>query len=420
MIKYKETNIPWIGSIPSDWSFIRFKDKYLNKKEIVGDKVEEYERLALTLKGVVKRNKNDDDGLQPKDFSGYQIINEGDFIFKMIDLQNVSTSRVGLSGYTGIVSPAYIRFVPKDKGKTCKFTYYFLMSLYYNCVFNNLGGNGVRSALNATDMGNFIIPYPNDITRNKIVEVIESRIERINRLIQIQNDQIKNLDNYKYCVIRQAVTKGLNDAVSLKDSGIEWASKIPEHWDVKPNKYIMKKIKNICEVYEGEDVLSLSVDGVKKRNFAEGGKMPSSFDGYQYINKGNLLMCLFDYDVTPCCIGLIKDDGVTSPAYSHFEMKEQNNPGYYYYYYWMLDYTKELLHLSKNLRYSFTEEQLGAIRTVVPPLEEQQEIASYLDVKVASIDKLIKLKKQKIEKLNEYKKSLIYEYVTGKREIKEG
>lgn len=145
--------------------------------------------------------------------------------------------------------------------------------------------------------------------------------------------------------------------------------------------------------------------------------MPSSFNGYQKLKPGNLLMCLFDYDVTPRCIGLIKNEGVTSPAYSQFVMKNDNNASYYYYYYLMIDFTKELLHLAKNLRHSFTEEQLGVIDTPVPPIEEQIAISDYLDKKCEEIEEAISVKRQQLSTLEEYKKSLIYEYVTGKKEV---
>lgn len=117
------SGIEWIGEIPDSWKLVRLKDIYINKKEVVGSKSCEYERLALTLNGVVKRSKNDSDGLQPKEFDGYQLINKNDFIFKMIDLQNISTSRVGLSQYDGLVSPAYIRFSPRKKEQYNDFVY---------------------------------------------------------------------------------------------------------------------------------------------------------------------------------------------------------------------------------------------------------------------------------------------------------
>ena len=198
----------------------------------------------------------------------------------------------------------------------------------------------------------------------------------------------------------------------MKDSGIEWCGKIPISWNVMPNKYVMHKRKEICPKYNGEDILSLTMDGVIVRDLDAGGKMPASFDGYQRVHPHNLLMCLFDYDVTPRCIGLIQNEGLTSPAYSQFVMKNGNDARYYYYYYLMIDNTKELLHLAKNLRHSFTEDQLGIINTPVPPVEIQKQIAKYLDQKCEDIDAVyVEIEKQ-IETLEEYKKSIITEAVT--------
>lgn len=198
----------------------------------------------------------------------------------------------------------------------------------------------------------------------------------------------------------------------MKDSGIEWCGMVPEDWNVVPNKYVMYKKKDLCTKYNGEDILSLTMEGVIVRDLDAGGKMPATFDGYQIIHPNNLLMCLFDYDVTPRCIGLIKNEGLTSPAYSQFILKNGNVAKYYYYYYLMIDNTKELLHLAKNLRHSFTEEQLGAINTPVPPIEIQKRIADFLDKKCGEIDNLYSTIEKQIVTLEEYKKSVIREAVT--------
>lgn len=199
----------------------------------------------------------------------------------------------------------------------------------------------------------------------------------------------------------------------MKDSGIEWVGHIPSEWDVMPNKHIMKKQKDICPVYGGEDILSLTMNGVIIRDLENpSGKMPATFDGYQRVHKGNLLMCLFDIDVTPRCIGLIENDGLVSPAYSQFVLKDNADVRYYYYYYLMMDNSKELLHLAKNLRHSFTEDQLGAIFTPVPPMEQQIKIAKTLDEKLLDVGRLTANVQTQIEKLKSYKQSLITEVVT--------
>lgn len=198
----------------------------------------------------------------------------------------------------------------------------------------------------------------------------------------------------------------------MKPSSMEWVGDIPASWKVMPNKYLMHKKKEICPVYNGEDILSLTMKGVIVRDLDAGGKMPASFDGYQRLEPGNLLMCLFDIDVTPRCIGLIKQAGLSSPAYSQFVLCDDVNAAYYCYYYTMLDNDKTLLHLAKNLRHSLTEDQLGAIPVIVPPTDEQHRIADFLDAKCAEIDALTADIQAQIDTLEQYKRSIITETVT--------
>lgn len=174
------------------------------------------------------------------------------------------------------------------------------------------------------------------------------------------------------------------------DSGIEWVGMIPSTWDTISNKYIMRKQKRICSTWNGEDVLSLTVNGVIVRDLENPtGKMPATFDGYQYAYENELLMCLFDIDVTPRCVGRVRNNGVTSPAYSCFVLNDGYDVNYFYYYYLMVDHTKELLHLAKNLRHSFTEEQLGVLQVPVPSAEEQHKIAGFLDRECGEIDSVL-------------------------------
>lgn len=198
----------------------------------------------------------------------------------------------------------------------------------------------------------------------------------------------------------------------MKPSSMEWIGDIPLSWKVMPNKYLMRKKKEICPVYNGEDILSLTMKGVIVRDLDAGGKMPASFDGYQRLEPGNLLMCLFDIDVTPRCIGLIKQAGLSSPAYSQFVLSDGADAAYYCYYYTMLDNDKTLLHLAKNLRHSLTEDQLGAIPVIVPHTDDQRRIADFLDTKCAEIDALTADIQAQIDTLEQYKRSVITETVT--------
>ena len=213
-------------------------------------------------------------------------------------------------------------------------------------------------------------------------------------------------------------------ARKMKDSGIEWIGEIPEGWEVLAHKYIMHKEKSICEHYNGEDVISLTLNGVVKRDLENpSGKMPTTFDGYQFVDPNDLLLCLFDIDVTPRCVGLVKDYGVTSPAYSRFKIHSGFCNAYYNYLLRFIDDEKVFVHLSKNLRSSLTESDFGAIKTIVPPKAEQQRIADYLDNRTFEIDTLLSKARSSIEEYKKLKQAVITQAVTkgvrGEREMKD-
>ncbi|MDE0582010.1 hypothetical protein ON064_02990 [Planococcus sp. A6] len=148
----------------------------------------------------------------------------------------------------------------------------------------------------------------------------------------------------------------------LKDSGVKWIGAIPETWETVKFKTVMYKKKELCPQYTNQNILSLTMKGVIVRDLENPkGKMPASFNGYQIVKKGNLLLCLFDIDVTPRCIGLIKDDGLTSPAYSQYVLKGDNSPEFYDYYLNYLDNNKVLLHLTKSLRNTLTDSDFGVV-----------------------------------------------------------
>ena len=198
----------------------------------------------------------------------------------------------------------------------------------------------------------------------------------------------------------------------MKDSGIEWIGQIPQDWDVVPHKRVMHKVKKICEQYSGEDIISLTMNGVIKRDLTAGGKMPTSFNGYQYVKPNDLLLCLFDIDVTPRCVGVVKDYGVTSPAYSRFVMHDGYYNAYYDYLLRAIDDDKVFVHLSKNLRSSLTESDFGAIKTCVPSLAEQKRIVTFLDAQCAEIDTVLEKTRASIEEYKKLKQAVITQAVT--------
>lgn len=415
----KNSGIEWIGQIPDSWKLVRFKDICVNKKEIAGESSENYERLALTLGGVIKRPKYDSDGLQPKEFDGYQIICENDFIFKMIDLQNISTSRIGLSPYCGLVSPAYIRFSSREEGQYNEYVYYFLMSMYYNCVYNNLGGNGVRSALNATDIGQLVIPFPAIEKQKKIVAFLENAFKKIDKLIEVQQAQIEKLKEYKQSVITEAVTKGLDPTAPMKNSGVEWIGKIPEDWEtIRVKQLLNERIERSLTGQEEPLSMSQKVGLVPTRMLDSIPNMASSFIGAKLTYVDDLV-----FNKLKAHLGVFsvsKYDGLVSPDYAVYYSTGKINLKYLEYLFktpqCILEFRKRSTGIAVGLTRLYTD-GLFAIECPFPNHSSQMEIVAYLDDKCAKIDKLIELKQSKIEKLQEYKKSLIYEYVTGKKEV---
>lgn len=199
------------------------------------------------------------------------------------------------------------------------------------------------------------------------------------------------------------------------ESEIPWVGKMPSHWKKIRHKNIFKKVQHIVgEESSKYEVLSLTMKGVIKRDVESNlGKMPASFDGYQIVEPGNLLLCLFDIDVTPRCIGFVESKGITTAAYTNVKViNDECYSKYYYYWFLMLDMDKTLLHLSKNLRNSIGSSEFMALTTIMPPLKEQKEISDYLDEMISEIDFTINLMEKYIEKINEQRQSIITEVMT--------
>lgn len=412
MREMKPSSMEWIGDIPLSWKVM--PNKYLmHKKKEICPAYNGEDILSLTMKGVIVRDL-DAGGKMPASFDGYQRLEPGNLLMCLFDI-DVTPRCIGLIKQAGLSSPAYSQFVLSDSANAAYYCYYYTM-LDNDKTLLHLAKN-LRHSLTEDQLGAIPVIVPPIDEQQRIADFLDAKCAEIDALVADIQTQIDTLEQYKRSVITETVTKGLNPDAEMKDSGIQWVGQMPLAWDAVPNKYLMYKVKNICPVYNGEDILSLTTNGVIIRDLNGGGKMPTSFDGYQKVTPGNLLMCLFDIDVTPRCIGLVKNFGLTSPAYSQFVMRTGAYAPYYYYYYLMVDYTKELLHMSKNLRHSLTEDQLGAIKAPNPPYEEQVQIAEFLDKECVEISRVIEDKNKQLATLDEYKKSLIFEYVTGKKEV---
>lgn len=422
MREMKDSGISWVGEIPKEWSVNRAKYCFVNTKEIAGCRSDRYERLALTMNGVIKRSKDDSNGLQPEKFETYQILRPDEVVFKLIDLQNVSTSRVGLSPYLGLVSPAYIILKSNKRVLPAFAEKYFLM-LWKNQIFNALGDAGVRSNLNSKDLLELSIPFPSLVEQQRIAEFLDRECGKIDGLKADIQAQIDTLEQYKRSVITEAVTHGLNLSAPMKDSKV-WYGQIPSEWKELKGKYVFKQRNdrgnNVC-LQLLSPTQKYGVIPQDKYEELTGMNAVKLNDSTNYallktIHKGDYCISLrsfqggFEYS---------EYEGVVSPAYQVFYPIITIADGYYKYLFKekgfidvMNSYTMSLRD-GKNIAF----DDFGDTFIPVPPLDEQQEIADYLDNKCAEIEQIIADKKSQIETLDGYKKSLIYEYVTGKKEV---
>lgn len=417
----KDSGVEWIGQIPKEWGVVPVKRKYKNAKEIVGAREPDFQRLALTMNGIVKRPKESADGLQPEKFNTYQIIYNQELLFKLIDLENVRTSRVGRSQFTGIVSPVYIRLINPQESS---YGFYFFTNLWHQEVFNYLG-SGVRSSLNATDLLKMPYLYVPEEEQRKIVEFLDEKTTHIDDIIVKTKESIEAFKEYKQALITETVTKGLNPDVKMKDSGIEWIGETPEHWYCSKMKYITNlsrgqfshRPRNDERYYNGVYPFIQTGDVAKASKFItsysqtlnELGKSVS-----KEFPKGTLVMTIaanvgdvavldFDSYFPDSVIGFVPKDGY-----------------YWNYLYYLFTAMKPsfvntaIVSTQLNLNIERVKEMPVPITT---DSREQQRIAAFLDDKTTHIDSLIANKEKMVQELEAYKKAMIYEYVTGKKEV---
>jgi len=429
MREMKDSGVEWIGVIPNDWTINQVRRHYYNVKRIAGDSADEYERLALTLKGVIKRSKEDNEGLQPEKFEGYQILKENELVFKMIDLENVNTSRVGLSTYTGLVSPAYI--VLSNDSNDNRYAYYWFMSMYYQEIFNKLGGDGVRSALNVKDMLSLPIPNISLNQQKNIADYLDAKCSLIDSIIAKQEAIIEKLKEYKFSVITEAVTKGLNPNVEVKDSGVKWIGYIPKSWAIVKGHRIIQSTQNgltrrDLEKSEGDIVLKL-------KNITEDGEISykevnrvllSDNERETYLLKnGDFLFVRVNGSKNLVGKSAVFESIGENVAYNDHIIRVRLNRlcNQKFLKYYLIStsgkYEIETHTITSAGQYTISGDGLRDLFICLPPIEEQKKIIEFLDNKITMIDERIESFKRLICSLQDYRKSLIYEVVTGKKEV---
>lgn len=416
-----DSGIEWIGEIPEIWRMCRVKNKFNFHKNIAKEKSTNYDRIALTLNGVIKRDKDDLNGLQPENYYGYQVVYKDDLIFKLIDLENINTSRVGKSDYEGITSPAYI--VLTDKCSTRYALYYFL-NMWYQKIFNNIGGEGVRSALNKDDL--LKIPYIQiEINeQKKIADYLDKKCLKIDEIIKDNNKEIELLEEYKKTLITETITTGLNKNVKFKESGVSWMGKIPEHYQIIALKRLGTARNGLS--YNPGDIKDDGILVLRSSNI-QNNKL--CLNDTVYVNKkindnlllkeNDLLVCSRNGSKSLIGKNVLINKNLVGQTFGAF-MCVFRSP-YNEYIRYVLNSHIFSYYLANFLTSTINQLTTTNLYSIKIPftynMQEQKQIVDYLDKQCSRLDEVIEYRKQIIEKLEEYKKSLIYECVTGKREV---
>jgi type I restriction enzyme S subunit len=289
-----------------------------------------------------------------------------------------------------------------------------------NEYFLNASGN-VMKIINTEKQSMLMCPIPSTDEQRKIVEFLDKKCSHIDTVIEKTKASIEEYKKLKQAIITKAVTKGVRDERTMKDSGSVWFGKVPENWEMKKLKYQFHIKKNIAGE-EGYTVLSITQKGIKPKDISKNeGQLASDYSNYQLVNPGDFAMN--HMDLLTGWVDISNYSGVTSPDYRVFVLNdnEKNNSRYYLYMMQMCYSNKIFYGLGQGVsglgRWRLQADKFLNFLIAVPTPSEQNEIAEYLDNKCARIDMLIEKKEQFLTELENYKKSLIYEYVTGKKEV---
>lgn len=300
-----------------------------------------------------------------------------------------------------------------------KFIYYFLHILN----FGELSSSTAQPLITATKLLNINIAFPTRINQNKISNYLDKKTKQIEDIKNTISNEIQTLEDYKKSVIIEAVTKGLDKNVEMKDSGIEWIGEIPRHWIVTYLKSFFDEGKNKNKHARETNLLSLSYGKIIKKDInTQTGLLPQNFNNYNIVEEGSIIIRPTDLqnDKKSLRTGLVNERGIITSAY--INLKPKKNVAYKYFHYLLHSYDlmKVFYNMGSGVRQGLTYSEFSKLLVLRPSKLEQERIISYLDKETRLIDESIAIKQKQLETLEEYKKSLIYEYVTGKKEVEDG
>ncbi|MBM5100589.1 restriction endonuclease subunit S [Vibrio parahaemolyticus] len=422
---YKESGVEWLGEIPEHWSLIPNKRIFNLKKKLVGKRSSEYDLLSLTLKGIIKRDMDNPEGKFPAEFDTYQEVSSGDFVFCLFDVEETPRT-VGLSKFDGMITGAYTVFNPSEQYNR-EFLYYFYLNLDTDKKLKPLY-KGLRNTISKEAFFSFKTFVPPIDEQVKIASYLDKKTSQIDEAIAIKQKQIELLKERKQIIIQQAVTQGLNPDAPMKDSGVDWIGEIPEHWTVS-------KIGHYARVYNG------STPSRDVKRYWDEGTIPwmSSGKVNDYIistpselittaalrecslrifPKGTVLIGIVGQGKTRGTSAMLAIDAVINQNVAGIIPSEKILSEFLHQY--LIQAYDEVRNQGQGSNQEALNCQiLSSFKIAFPSVSEQKEIVHFIAKQSQKLDQSIDIQFNQIEKLKEYKATLINSAVTGKIKVTE-
>lgn len=411
--RYKESGISWIGEIPEHWEKRRCKDILTECKELVGHECDNYTLLSLTTNGVIIRDVSEGKGKFPKDFDTYKVVNPGNLIFCLFDVDETPRT-VGCSCHRGMITGAYNVF--SVESVSVDYLCYYFISLDDRKALKPLY-RGLRKVVPLPTFMSMQIYLPPLSEQETIVAYLVEKVAQIDNLVAKQEAQISYLRELKQAIIAKAVIQGIDPQAPLRPSGIPWIGNIPEHWEEVKMRKIIDFFSD--KGYPDETLLSVVRErGVIIRDTESKEEnhnyIPSDLSGYKRVQQGDFV--INKMKAWQGSYAVSDYQGIVSPAYYTCKLRIPNKV-FFNLAIRSKVYVPFFTQYSKGIRvdqWDLSPIGLKDIPFFLPPPPEQEAIVTYINRKTEEIDRLIAMREQEIARVRDLKQTVIAEVVTGR------
>lgn len=414
MNKMKQSKVEWIGVIPEEWEVKEISKLFSQRNTKVSDF--DFPPLSVTKQGIVPQLES---AAKSDDHTNRKLVKKDDFVINSRSDRKMSS---GVSEFDGSVSLINLVMIPKPEKLSVSFVKYLLKNYGFAEEFYRWG-TGIVDDLWSTnwERGKKIqLPIPPISEQQQIVKFLDEKTALIDDIITDTKQTIEELKSYKKSLITEIVTKGLDSSETLVPSGVEWIGDSPKEWNKFTIGQLFEQVRKKNTGMIETNLLSLSYGRIKKRDINSGdGLLPESFEGYNIIETDDIVLRMTDLqnDKKSLRQGISEERGIITSAYITIRATKKVSSRFVYYQLFGFDVNKGYYGMGSGVRQSVNWNDVKKLPLMLPSFELQNQIADYLDEKISQIDTLITEKENVISEYENYKKSMIYEYVTGKKRV---